>query len=302
MKITCNVIKDILPLYIENMLSEDSCSIVDEHIAECRECRDYLNEMKTFDKEKIPVDTDISPLRKIRSTLRRKRIQAIILSAMVSIIFLVTAIAFLTSPEYIPYNEKSVTIHELGNGLVLAKFEDSVSGYDINRYLADDKSGYIYHITTWNSIWNRSIKKSNINNVILNPDGEHVVSVYYYQADGSEDILIYGKDINPSGGVITLPRLFLSYYLLIAVGFAVICGLIMLISHRNKKVFDFSTKVFFLPVSYILGHLIIKGFTASSYNATRDLYAIILVMMPLYIAILAAANLIRQYKGRKTAK
>ncbi|WP_048600838.1 zf-HC2 domain-containing protein [Rubeoparvulum massiliense] len=297
MKVTCNVIKDVLPLYLENMLSDDSCTMVEEHIEQCQECKNYLDEMRTFNE--MPVDRNTSPLLKIKSTLRKKKIQTAIFSMMFSIMLFVITIAFLTAPEYIPYSERSVTINEIGNGSVLAKFEDTVYGYDIKRYPTYDNSGYVYHITTWNSIWNRNIKKSNVNNTILNPNGENVVSVYYYQTDGSEDILMYGKDINPDGGIITLPRLFLSYYALIAIVSAIICGLIMLILHRNKKVFNFTMKFFFLPVSYLLGHLIIKGFTTSSYTATRDFYAILLVMIPLYIAFLTAVNLIRKYKSKK---
>ena len=42
-KITCNVIKDILPLYIDGVVSEDTQKIVDEHLAECSLCRDEMN-------------------------------------------------------------------------------------------------------------------------------------------------------------------------------------------------------------------------------------------------------------------
>lgn len=297
MKVTCNVIKDVLPLYLEKMLSDDSCIMVEEHIEQCQECMNYLNEMRNFNE--MPVDRNTSPLLKIKSTLRKKKIQTAIFSMMFSILLFVITIAFLTAPEYMPYSERSVIINELGNGSVLAQFEDTVYGYDIYRYPKDDNTGYVYHITTWNSVWNRNIKKSNTNNTILNPNGENVFSVYYYQIDGSEDILMYGKDINPNGGIITLPRLFLSYYALIAIVFAATFGLIMLILYRNKKVLNFTMKVFFLPVSYLLGHLIIKGFTTSSYTATRDFYAILLVMIPLYIAFLMAVNLIRQNKNKK---
>lgn len=297
MKVTCNIIKDVLPLYLENMLSDDSCVMVEEHIEQCRECKIYLDEMKNFNK--IPVDTNTSPLLKIKSTLRKKKIQTSLLSMMFSIMVLVITISFLTAPEYIPYSEESVTINEIGNGSILAIFDDTVYGYNISSYPTEDNTGYVYHITTWNSIWNRNIKKSNVNNTILNPNGENVASVYYYQTDGSEDILIYGKDINPGGGIITLPRLFLSYYSLIAIVLATICGSIMLLFRRNREVIKFIMKLFFLPVSYLLGQLIIKGFTTSSYTATRDFYAILLIMIPLYIAFLAAVNLIRECKSKK---
>ncbi len=67
MKITCNVIKDFLPLYIEDMLSDDSCAIVESHVTECEECRNHLNEMRTFNV--IPVDRNASPFKKIKFSL-----------------------------------------------------------------------------------------------------------------------------------------------------------------------------------------------------------------------------------------
>ncbi|SNS88489.1 Putative zinc-finger [Anaerovirgula multivorans] len=297
MKVTCNVIRDILPLYLENMLSDDSCAMIEEHIEQCQECKIYLDEMKNSNK--IPVNTNTSPLLKIKSTLRKKKILTIIFSMMLSVMILVITIAFLTAPEYIPYSEESVTINEIGNGSVIAIFEDTVSGYDISSYPADDNTGYVYHITTWDSIWNRTIKKTRANNTILNPNNENVAAVYYYQTDGSEDILIYGKDINPNGGIVTLPRLFLTYYAFIALILVAVCGFFMTLFRRHKKVFNLTMKILFLPVSYLLGHLMIKGVSTTSYTATRDFYAILLVMIPLYIAFITAVRLIKENNKRK---
>jgi len=145
----------------------------------------------------------------------------------------------------------------------------------------------------------RSISKSSVNNTILNPNGKAVAAVYYYLTDGSEDILIYGNDINPSGGIVTLPRLFFAYYLIFAISLIIICGIIMILFRRNKKVVNLTMKVLFLPVSYLVGQLVIKGFTTSSYVATRDFYAILLITIPLYIAFITAMILIREYKNKK---
>lgn len=46
MKITCNIIEDLLPLYIDDMVSEDSRQLVEEHLKECAACRKMLDEMK----------------------------------------------------------------------------------------------------------------------------------------------------------------------------------------------------------------------------------------------------------------
>ena len=34
MKITCNIIEDLLPLYVDDMVSEDSRKLVEEHLKE----------------------------------------------------------------------------------------------------------------------------------------------------------------------------------------------------------------------------------------------------------------------------
>lgn len=42
MKVTCNVIRDLLPLYVEKLCSIDSIEIIEEHIRECSECQSVL--------------------------------------------------------------------------------------------------------------------------------------------------------------------------------------------------------------------------------------------------------------------
>lgn len=49
-KIPCDVIKDLLPLYADNVCSEHSKDIVEEHLTECEDCREYYEAMT----EKLP--------------------------------------------------------------------------------------------------------------------------------------------------------------------------------------------------------------------------------------------------------
>lgn len=294
MKVTCDVIRDILPLYVEDLASEDTRNLVKEHIANCENCKKRLEEMS------LPIsplfDIDTGPLKKIKATMRKKKLQTIIFTVMLTMVIFAIGVGFLTAPEYISYSERAVSLIKDDNGTVIAVFGDEVAGYDIDRYHTDDNSGYIYHITTWNSIWNRNILKKSANNTVLNPDGEKVVSIYYYKTDGNEDILIYGKDQHPNGGVLTLPRLVLAYYLSLAVLLAIISGIILFIFRRKEKIKNVMMKALLLPVSYILSHICIKGFTTSSYLAVRDFFAILFVTILLYIVLIAAISIVKEYK------
>ena len=46
MKITCNIIEDLLPLYVDDMVSEDSRQLVEEHLKMCPACRKMQEEMQ----------------------------------------------------------------------------------------------------------------------------------------------------------------------------------------------------------------------------------------------------------------
>lgn len=53
-KIPCNVNKDLLPLYVDNVCSEESRGMVEEHLAGCGECRKYYDALKEgIPQEKI---------------------------------------------------------------------------------------------------------------------------------------------------------------------------------------------------------------------------------------------------------
>lgn len=47
MKISCEIIKDLLPLYHDGVCSNESNAMVEEHIADCENCRNELHEMDT---------------------------------------------------------------------------------------------------------------------------------------------------------------------------------------------------------------------------------------------------------------
>ena len=42
----CEVIKDLIPLYVDDVCSEKSKVLIEEHLAECEECRKYLEALK----------------------------------------------------------------------------------------------------------------------------------------------------------------------------------------------------------------------------------------------------------------
>ena len=59
MKNECSFVRDVLPLYFENMVSEDTATFVEEHLKTCSECAAELEAMKAgkqIDEAAAPQD------------------------------------------------------------------------------------------------------------------------------------------------------------------------------------------------------------------------------------------------------
>lgn len=74
MKISCNVIRDLLPMYTEDMVSNDTKLLVEKHLSECEDCRNTCHEMQK--KVELPKFTDISSLKALSMKLTRGKIIA----------------------------------------------------------------------------------------------------------------------------------------------------------------------------------------------------------------------------------
>lgn len=84
MKMNCDIIRDLLPLYAEHITSEASNALVEEHLAECEACRAELEQME----QPVPVRPEAqpdAPLRRIRAALQRRSIRAAIGSVLAAL-------------------------------------------------------------------------------------------------------------------------------------------------------------------------------------------------------------------------
>lgn len=94
MKISCKVIEDLLPLYIDDVCSEESKRIVDEHLSECSKCSEILKQMK---KENLPMEnielnlTEADPIRSL-SKEWNKKLKNSMLKGVISTLLIVGAV------------------------------------------------------------------------------------------------------------------------------------------------------------------------------------------------------------------
>lgn len=94
MKNKCNVARDLMPLVIDGVASDESQQYVDEHIAECTECALNYGAMRVElpranqEKERAEMEKAAKAMKK----MRRKRVfWSIIISAVLSYVLLISA-------------------------------------------------------------------------------------------------------------------------------------------------------------------------------------------------------------------
>lgn len=102
MKITCDIIKDLLPLYHDDVCSMDSCKMIEEHIDKCENCRVELGK---YDIEIKGVNNMIQakPLKEISQRWKKDKKTSFIKGmAVVSIIgCILSIIIYNTNGSYV---------------------------------------------------------------------------------------------------------------------------------------------------------------------------------------------------------
>lgn len=292
MKNSCNIIRDILPLYIENMISDDTKAFVDEHIAECAECRTELEQMKK--STEFIADTNAAPLKNLKKKLLIKKVQTIIFAAALTFAIVLSAVSVLTAPHYFPYSEDLFSITQNGNGSVTIAFDDTITGYNCLKGVDESTGIEVYRINAWNTTWDLHFAKRGTQNMVISFDKP--IAVYYFQNNDAEDVFIYGTDPIPDGGTMTLPRLILGQYFILAFIIAIVFGILLFINRKNETKKMWFERIFLLPISYVIAHLCTKGIAMKSFSMQRDFFIIVFVAILFYCVLLFGISLYRLKK------
>ena len=155
MKITCDIIRDLLPLYAEDMVSEGSKQLVDEHLCGCDVCTKVLGELKKV--EPLPVEIDPEPLTKVKKMIVRRRT----LSVMVSVFTLLTLTAFVITYLFAPFQltmEQALDdFYIREDGAVVIDYSSAVIGRSLSGY---NENWSINQYSTRYDTWKGENRKS----------------------------------------------------------------------------------------------------------------------------------------------
>ena len=162
MKITCDVIQDLMPSYVDGLLSEDSKALVEEHMGTCQECRkmfEIMTEEQNREKPSAASTTErgvdrtentesnadtgsAAVLKRIRKKLLVRRV----LTAAAAVILTLIVVAAGYNHWY--FNEKYMTLEDSGMYVkdnCLYSSNNLVSRMKV-QYTEDGKTEFVYAI------------------------------------------------------------------------------------------------------------------------------------------------------------
>ena len=126
MEISCSIIKDLLPLYAEDLTSEDSRKLVDDHLCGCDDCTKELAAIKKAPI--VPVEVDVKSLKRVGNSIRRCRT----LTALAAIMTLVTVVAsvfiYLLTPYYLTAEEAIENVYLKEDGGLIIDYARGING------------------------------------------------------------------------------------------------------------------------------------------------------------------------------
>lgn len=124
MKDKCNIVKDLLPSYIDGLTSRESNEFIKEHIRTCNDCKEEINKYKSIEiKEKEETLKSIDYMKK-----PRKKLKGVI--ALFSIIILSILIYLV-----IPKKEKSLDFTAFDYNIVNDHLVLNISSLSSNMFL-----------------------------------------------------------------------------------------------------------------------------------------------------------------------
>ena len=126
MELSCNVIKDILPLYAEEMTSDDTKKLIEGHLCRCEDCQNVLADLKAKPEE--TTDKKLAGLKRISDGIKKTKVWTAVTAVLLVVTILANLIVFLTFPVWATAEETIKNVECLEDGRIKVYFTEQCGG------------------------------------------------------------------------------------------------------------------------------------------------------------------------------
>lgn len=195
MNYPCNLIQDLLPLYLDGVCSEESKTVVEQHLIKCPNCRKYYSAMCESDEIIImPPNAEreiqkATSFQSVKKTLFRKQILIAAVSIIVLAVIAFAVISVLKNSVGIVEYEDNISVSMIDGSLV-GRLNGSQETYIkiIRTTIEADgqEENYLFYYlsdTKWNDL---TTSRQVFSEYVLCPmdkGADQIDRVYYYTGD-----------------------------------------------------------------------------------------------------------------------
>lgn len=197
-KISCDIIKDVLPLYLDGVVSDATKEMVEEHLRSCEFCRketELLKQDIVLPSAKNIQLSEAKVLKKLKSKFRKKNTIIFVSSVIIAILLVISMHSYaISSKTYIPYDDEFISIAEadgklyatyrgenLGGTVSLAPSTVTVDGSKKNIAV------FYYYETPWSKYIQPIFEEADYEDTFCLGDKEEIDRIYYgeFELDGT---------------------------------------------------------------------------------------------------------------------
>lgn len=149
MNYPCGIIRDLLPLYHDDVCSAETRNAVEKHCAGCADCRKILNDLGSM-PEPYEMAKEVEPLRPIQKKWNHERKKSLWIGLGVAFFLILILIANTVLREWkcVPMGKDDVVVmavFQTSDGMIHITYDDL---YDLNYFsssveVGSDGNGYI---------------------------------------------------------------------------------------------------------------------------------------------------------------
>ena len=164
-KISCNIIRDILPLYLDGVVSDDTRQMVEEHLRTCDQCREEAVALKqdvVLPASKSVRLAETKVVKGLKRKLFRKKFLISAVSVIITIAILAGIYSYMVMTETcVPYNSGKVQIEEENGALYVVYEGDDLGGtvsFDPMKVNVDGEEETVFSFYCYTTLWSEYVE------------------------------------------------------------------------------------------------------------------------------------------------
>lgn len=197
-KISCDIIKDVLPLYLDGVVSNATKEMVEEHLSSCDFCRKEAEVLKQDIILPAAKNIQLSEARvfkKLKSHFWKKNVIISVITMIATIFLLIGLHSYAAlAKTCIPYDNEIIRIDE-ADGKLYATYQDENLGGTVS--LAPSKATingkekniaiFYYYETPWSKYIQPIFEKDDFKDTFCLGEKDEIDQIYYgeFKLDGS---------------------------------------------------------------------------------------------------------------------